>query len=358
MLPLAHAHGRSAAMKLSFLSSIGEGSMFLRVSSRRPAFTLIELLVVIAIIAVLIGLLLPAVQKVREAANRASCRNNLRQLALAVHNFYDANQSLPTYFGVYPPGDGYVYPWYPAANNLKPYGGWFVFLLPYVEQDNVYKLIENNIQATGHNQPWYDSPPTYTPGGVVVQQYNGHDYVYQSSTASGGAGYHTAGIWIDGVHQATYKVLQCPSDPTAEHGLVYNYWGSTNYLANFNAWSMHGWGVWSPPVSFATFVDGLSNTVLFGEGYANCDNIGRIALYSWFYHNFGIDWYQQANTLMFQDHPQPSACDNWRAQSGHSGGMNVCLADGSVRNVSPAISQTTWTYALLPADGFPLGSDW
>lgn len=327
--------------------------------ARRAAFTLVELLVVIAIIAVLIGLLLPAVQAVREAAARAQCQSNLRQLGVAVHNFYDDNQTMPTYFGVYPPEQGYIYPWYPANNNRKPYGSWFVFLLPYVEQGNVYNRVLNDVQTSGHNQPWYDTSPTYTAGQVVVQQYNGHSYIYQQSNASGGSGYHVDGIWIDGVHQAAYKLLQCPSDPTATpDGLVYSYWGATNYLANYNAWANPSWGLWSPPRTFPSITDGLSNTVLFGEGYATCDSVGRIALYSWFYHNFGLDWYQQANTLMFQDRPQEKDCDNWRAQSGHRSGMNVCLADGSARVVTAAVSQQTWTYALLPSDGQTLGSDW
>jgi prepilin-type processing-associated H-X9-DG protein len=164
---------------------------------------------------------------------------------------------------------------------------------------------------------------------------------------------------MDGAHQATYKILQCRSDPTArEGGLVYGYWGYTNYLANYNAWGTGYGGLWNPPVSFSAISDGLSQTVLFGEGYAWCDSIGRIALYSWFYHNFGLDWYQQANTLMFQDRPPPQDCDNWRAQSGHRGGMNVALGDGSVRSVNPAISQQTWTSALLPRDDVPLGNDW
>src|SRR5262249_45261529 len=152
----------------------------------RAGFTLIELLVVIAIIAVLIGLLLPAVQKVREAANRARCQNNLKQLGIAVHNFADTNGRLPTYFGIDPPSGTYVYPW---MNRKAMYGGWFAHLLPYVEQDNVYRQTMNDIQASGWNEPHYAVPPTYTPGGIVIQQYNGHDYIYQSSTASGGSGY-------------------------------------------------------------------------------------------------------------------------------------------------------------------------
>jgi len=322
----------------------------------RGAFTLIELLVVIAIIATLIGLLLPAVQKVREAAARAACQSNLKQLGIAVHHFYDQNQTMPTYFGIYPTSNSASYPW----NNRKtPYGSWFLHLLPYVEQDNVWKRVYNDCQASGWNEPHYDVNPTYSSGGVVVDEYNGHSYVYQSSNSSGGSGYHVDGIWIGGVHEVPYKVLQCRSDPTNDsQGLVYGYWGGTNYLANFNAWGDPNSGLWSPPHNFAYIQDGLSNTVLFGEGYMNCDRVGRIALYSWFYHSFGLNWYNQANTLMFQDHPPAATCDNWRAQSGHTGGMNVCLGDGSVRAVNASISQATWTAALLPHDGVALGSDW
>ena len=333
--------------------------MFSRSVVRRSGFTLIELLVVIAIIALLIGMLLPAVQKVREAASRMQCTNNLKQLGIAVHAFSGANNTLPTYFGVYPGDDGSVYPDWPASNKLKMYGSWFAHLMPYVEQDNVYKTTMNDITTSGWNQPHYTIPPSYLTGGLVYLTYNGHTYIYQSTIASGGSGYVVDGIWIDGIHEATFKVLQCPSDPTAEKGRVYGgYWGATNYLANFNAWSKNSYGLWSSPVSFASFTDGTSNTVLFGEGYATCDTIGRIALYSWFYHNFGLDWYQQPNTLMFQDRPAVKDCDNWRAQSGHTGGMNICLGDGSVRHISASISQMTWTSALLPSDGVPLGPDW
>jgi prepilin-type N-terminal cleavage/methylation domain-containing protein/prepilin-type processing-associated H-X9-DG protein len=323
------------------------------------AFTLVELLVVIAIIAILIGLLLPAVQAVREAAARAKCQNNLKQLGLAVHNFEQTNGTMPPYFGVNSRVS--IYPGSPPDNRKLVYGGWFAHLLPYVEQDNLYKKVLADCQSSGWNEPHWDVPPQGgQPGGVVVDQYNGHDYIYQTTVGgTPGSGYHVDGIWIDGVHEVPYKVLQCPSDPTDDKGLVYGYWGATNYMANFNAFAPRNTtGPWASPVPFSSIRDGLSNTVLFGEGYAQCDRVGRIALYSWFYSAFGLDWYGKPNTLMFQDRPDEQDCDNWRAQSAHRGGMNVCLADGSVRNVRPSISQATWTAALLPADGTPLGSDW
>jgi hypothetical protein len=228
-----------------------------------------------------------------------------------------------------------------------------------MDQEPVYKRVLADVQASGWNEPHCDSYTASSPGGIVVDQYNGHSYIYQSSTGGDCIGYHVNGIWIDGVHEVTYKSLRCRSDPTnINNGLVYGYWGATNYLANYNAWAMDNSGLWSIPVGLSAITDGHTQTVLFGEGYVDCDRIGRIALYSWFYHNFGLDWYQQPNTLMFQDHPRAQDCDNWRAQSGHKGGMNVCLFDASVRPVSAGVSQATWSAALLPRDNVPLGSDW
>jgi prepilin-type N-terminal cleavage/methylation domain-containing protein len=321
----------------------------------RSGFTLIELLVVIAIIGVLIALLLPAVQLAREAARRAQCKNNLKQVALAVHTFHDANGTMPPYFGIYPLRSSSQYPW---SNRSAVYGGWWLHLLPYIEQGNLYARVAEDCQQHQYNEP------RYTPGTgqviTVIEQFNGHDLVY--SYQAGGSLISVDGIWIDGVPQAGYKILQCPSDPSADgSGLVYSYWGSTNYLANWHAWGSGNDGLWTRPQPFAAIRDGTSNTILLAEAYSNCDKLGRIALYSWWYHNFGLNQYDIPNTLMFQVQPGlgkcDTCCDNWRAQTPHAA-MNVAMVDGSVRTLSRELSQETWDRLLLPRDGLALGDDW
>jgi prepilin-type N-terminal cleavage/methylation domain-containing protein/prepilin-type processing-associated H-X9-DG protein len=434
---------------------------------RRRGLSLIEMLIVIAIIAIIIALLLPAVQKAREAAARAKCANNLKQLGLGFHHFHEVNNSLPPYWNSYP-----------TATTLSVKGCWFDHLLPYVEQQAFYDQLTADIHQTNSNwdgyditttqtyQQWvqdtaayWDGPPDTwvqdTPGhwdgppDTWVQDtagywewqvagYNGHTHweqvwvpatghwqnnggTYVPATGhwqSNGGTYHPAtghyvtmtqqvtthidnrgGIFMPGANSVTFPLLQCPSDPSpgsypdAGFGQVYltssaGAWGSTNYLANWHALSGddQNVGYQSPAQSFAALTDGLSNTILLGEGYSWCDGKGRIALNSWDYHSFGITWAlpnatvdigygdQQVNfpngmpnTLPFQVRPVTKSvadcpmdtvcCNNWTAQTGHMV-MNVLMADGSVRGISPSVSQQTWNGLLLPRDGQVLGDDW
>lgn len=122
--------------------------MCLRHNRLERAFTLIELLVVLAIIGTLIGLLLPAVQKVRESSNRASCQNNLKQIGLALQSYHDANNGFPS-------GYSASAPYLDGATDTAPGWGWATFLLPYIEQDNVYRQL-------AFSQPVQNSPAIQT----------------------------------------------------------------------------------------------------------------------------------------------------------------------------------------------------
>lgn len=359
----------------------------------RHGFTLIELLVVIAIIAVLIGLLLPAVQKVRESAARMQCTNNLKQLGIGVHSFHQLNGTMPTYFGTSPWGS-------PVSSSTSSngartiYGGWFAHLLPHVEQTALYEIMMADIRASGFNQNETVTISPAVPGSGTATttttttpptSYNGYDYGGGTTTTTtwsipGQAAQTSStphGIWLTQARQTSFKLLECPGDPSARRDRMCRWnttWGATSYAANWNAWgtgqsgSGTGRGHNVSPIPFQHILDGTSNTVLFGEVYQNCDRVSRIALYSWYYSAFGLDWYQNGNTYMFQTQPLArdyttcpagqECCNNWTAQSGHSGGMNVCMADGSVRFVRQGVSQSTWTAALLPDDRTPLGSDW
>jgi hypothetical protein len=322
---------------------------------------LIELLVVIAIIAILIGLLLPAVQKVREAAARAKCANNLKQMALACHNSNDVHARLPPMSGTF--GGAY-------------YAPLLYHLLPYIEQQNVYN---SSVYIDPSGYVGLGKPNTYVNIGILWPTW---DSVNPSNMT-----------WL---RQSRVPVYQCPSDPSLGNCLD---WcpGDASYAGNFQVFGgasnanvrTNNWdgGARIP----STIPDGTSNTILFAEKYSRCDGGGLGG--SWWmrgvYHGsqtavggsddsypgdrlsavfgggVGIDgtrWAQGAGSL-FQVMPQnfistSGGCYRQYASSGHTAGMNVALGDGSVRILAQGMSGYTWWLAVLPNDGQPMPSDW
>jgi prepilin-type N-terminal cleavage/methylation domain-containing protein len=288
-------------------------------NKRWRGFTLIELLVVIAIIAILIGLLLPAVQKVREAAARTQCSNNLKQIGLATHNYASANSSN-----------------LPVIYNSPPDQQIFVSLLSYLEQANVYTS--------------FGSP-------VNLQ---------------------TAGPQMG--HRAILKCYQCPTDYTYGTGLGEGDWASGCYVCNFQVFGNPAGGnnrfsVGAPNLT-GTFRDGTSNTIMFAEQLAQRDN-SRWTL--WAHGMWDLTWcptFAYGSTDGLTNYTDGCAVDSGQVgplskfsvqpltatvgftSTSHSSGMNVTLGDGSVRNITPSISGQTWWAACTAAGGEVLASDW
>jgi prepilin-type N-terminal cleavage/methylation domain-containing protein/prepilin-type processing-associated H-X9-DG protein len=277
-------------------------------------FTLIELLVVIAIIAILIGLLVPAVQKVREAAQRLQCSNNLKNISLATINCADTNNGrLPPSVGLYPNQN-------PTPNN--GYGSGLFHILPYIEQDNAYKSTLQPSDPHGTNVGW--------SGGNTVPM----------------ATYSP--FWNNMTINA--KIYFCPSDSTNTGGGWVN--GQSSYGINAQVMPVHWDGLRNFPASIS---DGTSNTVGYADKEANCTGYWP----DWGPAFADNDWPQSRGpAAIFAVRPPGGNCPWDRASSPHSGGINVALMDGSVHFVTQSISPSTWWAALTPSSGDLLGPDW
>jgi prepilin-type N-terminal cleavage/methylation domain-containing protein/prepilin-type processing-associated H-X9-DG protein len=317
-------------------------------SRSRSAFTLVELLVVIAIIAILIGLLLPAVQKVRSAAAHIQCQNNLKQIGLACQDYHDARGSLP-------PGRD--------SHDFSAHA----YLLPYIEQDNLFKAINFSV-------PW-------------------------SNPVNAGA---TA---------TPVKIFLCPSDPMPSS--VPAGWAATNYRANQGSGILWGlppsnpadanYGMPAPNGPFylnsqtrlTDITDGTSNTAAFSEhligDFSNavssptdtfqpgthpltpddatnqCQAIDPTNLAFQGRSTVGAPWIYgyHSTTIYFHVAPPnsrscmyPPGRITTTASSAHESGVNVALCDGSVRSVNAGISLSTWRAVGSRNGGEVLGSDW
>ena len=297
---------------------------------RRQGFTLIELLVVIAIIAILIGLLLPAVQKVREAASRMKCSNNLKQLGLGVHNYHDTNGSL--------------------LPMLSPsgccWGTWTILIMPYVEQDNVFKLYQNfggtdtvnsgfPAPSPAGSFPRYGSSPNTT--NVTARRFPFLTCPSDQENAPFGTGSPTNFNYVvNGGNGGTYGSAG-PAPTPAGYTVMAGMFNGSNFTKK---------------IKLTDVTDGLTNSLMFAEVLQGQGN--DLRGFGWWGNASAFSTYYPPNTKAndlvdncvnspLKNLPCATGGAIFSSRSRHTGGVNVCLGDGSCSFIRESIDPTTWT---------------
>jgi prepilin-type N-terminal cleavage/methylation domain-containing protein/prepilin-type processing-associated H-X9-DG protein len=328
--------------------------------SAKSGFTLLELLVVIAIIAILIGLLLPAVQKVREAANRMKCSNNLKQLALACHNYHDVNTA-------FPPG-GYFLPHTdPDRNGRYNKGSWHVRVLPFIEQDNLFR------QIPGLDEPGLDSIGRAVAAGVLPRRlpvlrcpsddYNSAAPVTNYLGSAGpqcwvgppDCGYNPYQKYCNGTAESAPRPL---SPPTCR-----GYDASPNAGQTMDASQVRGvmnW--WGAEITLAMVTDGASNTLLLGETLPGervmrdsnnwaTSKAGATTIIPINYRSdyLGADGCVAAPERYYLN---KNVAEGFKSR--HPGGAAFAFADGSVHFLRQTIDHQTYQYLGCRDDGQPV----